>query len=154
MHKENQCIQYRIMEEKDLDQVCEIEQETFSQPWKREDFLQMIQQDHSLYIVAVQNETEIVIGGCGVRNILGEGEITNVVIRKEYRNQGLAYLMLQELILQGEEIGITDYTLEVRESNLVAINLYKKLDFHIEGIRKNFYEKPIENGIIMWKRKK
>lgn len=154
MHKESQCIQYRIMEEKDLDQVCEIEHETFSQPWKREDFLQMIQQDHSLYIVAVQNETEIVIGGCGVRNILGEGEITNVVIRKEYRNQGFAYMMLQELILQGEAIGITDYTLEVRESNLAAINLYKKLDFHIEGIRKNFYEKPMENGIIMWKRKK
>jgi ribosomal-protein-alanine N-acetyltransferase len=41
--------------------------------------------------------------------------------------------------------------LEVRKSNLPAIKLYKKLGFVEAGIRKDFYTKPLEDAIIMWK---
>jgi ribosomal-protein-alanine N-acetyltransferase len=50
-----------------------------------------------------------------------------------------------------EKEGIEAFTLEVRASNISAINLYEKLGFENKGVRKNFYEKPIEDAIIMWK---
>ena len=145
-------IQFRFMEEKDLDQICQLEEETFSLSWRREDFLQMIQQEQAVYLVAEDIQTKQIIGGCGVRNIVGEGEITNVVIRKDYRGQKIATAMLAALMKEGTKIGIIHFTLEVRESNQAAIALYQKSGFNIEGTRKNFYEKPVENGLIMWKR--
>ncbi|MDE7430041.1 MAG: GNAT family N-acetyltransferase, partial [Lachnospiraceae bacterium] len=52
----------------------------------------------------------------------------------------------------GDREGLTAYTLEVRVSNQAAIGLYEKLGFASEGIRPNFYEKPTEDAMIMWKR--
>ena len=47
--------------------------------------------------------------------------------------------------------GIEAFTLEVRATNMPAIKLYEKLGFTKAGIRKNFYENPKEDAIIMWK---
>ena len=59
---------------------------------------------------------------------------------------------MEQLVKEGKEMGVTAYTLEVRVSNMAAIHLYKKLGFQEEGIRKNFYERPKEDALIMWKR--
>ena len=60
--------------------------------------------------------------------------------------------MLQELIAIGKNDGLSQYTLEVRVSNKKAIRLYEKLGFEEEGIRKEFYDKPVEDASIMWLR--
>lgn len=60
--------------------------------------------------------------------------------------------MLSELLKRGKCMGIEAFTLEVRKSNEAAIHLYEKAGFVTEGVRKNFYEKPVEDGLIMWKR--
>ena len=60
--------------------------------------------------------------------------------------------MLQYLIEDGYQNGLTAFTLEVRVSNQNAIHVYEKLGFFSEGIRPNFYEKPTEDAMIMWKR--
>ena len=103
-----------------------------------------------MYLVAIDRGR--VCGTCGVRNISGDGEITNVVIREEYRGSGLAQRMLLDLISQGKEMGITAFTLEVRKSNAVAIHVYEKLGFVSEGIRPHFYAQPDEDAVIMWRR--
>jgi len=139
----------RSMIEADLEQVCLIEEETFSVPWSRSAFLEMISCDWALYMVAEENQQ--ILGSCGVRNIAGDGEITNVVIKKEFRGQGIGKMMVQELLEQGLNMGITAYTLEVRAGNQTAIAMYEKLGFSTEGRRKNFYEKPREDALIMWK---
>ena len=59
--------------------------------------------------------------------------------------------MLGACLEKGNEMGLASYTLEVRESNCGAIALYEKLGFQQVGIRKNFYDKPKEHAIIMWK---
>jgi len=58
--------------------------------------------------------------------------------------------MLTKLIELGNEQNIEAYTLEVRQSNEAAIKLYQKLGFANAGIRKNFYDNPKEDAIIMW----
>lgn len=143
-------MQIRKIQESDVEQISILEKDNFSIPWSKNAFLEILKNNEMLFLVAEEND--IIIGNCGVRNIVGEGEITNVVIKKDFRNQGLGLIMLEELLIQGRKIGIESFTLEVREGNKAAIHVYEKLGFLIEGIRKNFYSKPVENAVIMWKR--
>ena len=138
----------------DIDQVCVLEEMVFSMPWHKESFIEMVENKDALYLVVEENSNPgVVIAACGMRNIVGEGDISNVLVHPDYRKRGIARLMLAELMKQGEQkFGIEAYTLEVRKSNVDAIHLYEYHGFVQEGIRKNFYEKPTEDAIIMWKR--
>ena len=133
-----------------VDQVCILEEEAFSMPWHKESFLEMIQNPDACYLVGLLGEE--VVASCGLRNIVGEGEITNVVTKASARDNGIGKQMLLQLLEEGCKMGVEAFTLEVRKSNAPAIHLYEKLGFVTEGIRKNFYEQPIEDALIMWKR--
>lgn len=144
----------RKMTLQDVDQVHSLEEKAFSMPWSRQDFLDILENKDALYLVVEEeNRPGMVIACCGMRSIVGEGDISNVVVHPDWRKQGIAQQMLTELIRRGEEeFGVEAYTLEVRKSNTDAVNLYSRLGFVEEGIRKNFYERPVEDAIIMWKR--
>jgi len=145
-------ITIREMNLADVDCVCVLEEMAFSMPWHKESFIEMIENKDALYLVA-DDEQDGVIGCCGVRSIVGEGDISNVVVHPDYRKKGVAYQMLNELLSRAEqEFEIKEFTLEVRCSNANAIHLYEKLGFVSEGVRKNFYEEPTEDALIMWKR--
>jgi len=139
----------REMTDEDAVFLAAIEEETFSMPWKVTDFLEMNAHDEVRYLVAELDNR--IIGGCGIMNIAGDGEITNVVIHKDFRGKGFAQKMMERLLEEGEKLGVTDFTLEVRVSNEPAIALYKKLGFESAGIRPGFYEKPREDAEIFWK---
>lgn len=141
-------MEFRFMEEKDLEQVCEIENKTFSRPWKREDFLASIANPEHIYIVAEEND--VIAGYCGLWMIAGEGQINNVAVREDFRKKGVGCGMLNYLLELGRERNQSTFTLEVRASNEAAIRLYEKLGFHSAGLRKDFYEKPREDANIMW----
>lgn len=134
----------------DAPAVSKIEEETFSMPWSVQDFLEMVEADYAYYYVA-EAEGEIA-GCCGIRNIVGEGEITNVVVAQKYRGQGIGRALMEYMLKEAPSHGIGDCTLEVRVSNTPAIKLYESLGFKGEGIRPRFYEKPVEDALIMWKR--
>lgn len=91
-----------------------------------------------------------IIGCAGVTNACGDGDINNVTVAEAYRGQGIGRLMLSALIKWGREIGIENYTLEVRVSNAPAVRLYESLGFTSAGIRPRFYERPVEDAMIMW----
>lgn len=138
----------RQMEAEDLEQVYSIECSSFSRPWSRESFQQSFSNQQNLYLVAEENGT--ILGYCGLWGIVGEGEITNVAVDYRFRGRGVGEAILRELIRQGGLIGIESFTLEVRLSNLSAIHLYHKLGFRDTAIRKNYYEAPVEDALIMW----
>lgn len=133
-----------------VDQVCILEEEAFSMPWHRESFLEMIANENACYLVALAGDE--VVASCGLRHIIGEGEITNVVTKRSMRGKGIGKQMLLRLLEEGRKMGAEAFTLEVRVSNAPAIHLYESLGFVSEGIRKNFYEEPTEDALIMWKR--
>lgn len=140
----------RKMLESDLEEVCKIERETFSDPWSKSSFLDTISDDNNHYLVAVLDGA--VAGYCGYCGVCGEGYIYNVAVKSNYRRQQIGFRILKELIRQAEDRGISSLTLEVRKSNLPAILLYKKLGFVEAGIRKDFYTKPREDALIMWRK--
>lgn len=141
----------RPMEEKDLDQVTALEQQNFSRPWSRSSFADALKKEYYLYYVAVDDDQNL-LGMAGVICLEHEGEITNVCVRGDARKQGIAFSLLTEIFNICKNLEIQQFTLEVRKSNLPAINLYQKLGFQNEGIRKDFYEAPVEDAVIMWKR--
>lgn len=138
------------MKEEDVLPISQIEAETFSMPWSAKDFLEMVEADYAHYYVAKKNG--VPIGCCGVRDIVGEGEITNVVVEKNQRGNGIGRALMEHMLQKAGERGIKTFTLEVRVSNQPAIHLYETLGFKSEGIRPDFYEKPNEDALIMWKR--
>lgn len=143
-------IEYRKMQEQDIESVALLEKQCFSQPWSYNAFKSALDDKNVLYIVAECEGS--IVAQCGVRNIVGEGEITNVAVKPGYRKQGIAYAMLTSLLTKGMEMGISAFTLEVRSRNAAAIALYKKLGFVSEGIRPGFYTNPADDAMIMWKR--
>lgn len=139
---------FRRMTENDLDKVSAMEKEIFSMPWSKESFRESLLQNYSYFFVAEEGD---ILGYCGVHNFGGDGEITNVAVDKNARGQGVATKMLQYAMDETKKIGVEAFTLEVRISNTKAIGLYEKLGFENKGIRKNFYENPVEDAMIMWK---
>lgn len=140
----------REMKADDVEVVSKIESEVFSMPWSAKDFLEMVEADYAYYYVA-ELDGEIA-GCCGIRNIAGEGEITNVVVAPSHRRKGIALAMMEYMLKEAVKAGIGDCTLEVRVSNQPAIRLYERLGFKGEGVRPHFYDKPDEDALIMWKR--
>lgn len=140
----------RPMAEADIAQVSVMEQTIFSRPWSAEAFLQTLEDPHTVYaVVDIQGQ---IAAYCGIWQVLEEGDLCNVAVKEELRGQGIAHAMLKEVLSWGREAGMTAFTLEVRAGNQAAISLYEKLGFVTEGIRRNFYDRPTEDALIMWKR--
>lgn len=150
MQAHNFCI--REMQRQDLEQVTALEAACFSMPWKYKDFEETLTNPHRVYLVAQTQNGEI-IGGCMLTEIAGEGDISNVAVDARFRGQKIATALLEKLLAYGrEQYDIHAFTLEVRSQNKAAIRLYENAGFRAEGIRPNFYEKPKDDAIIMWKR--
>ena len=83
--------------------------------------------------------------------VLGEGNITNIAVSPSYRRSGVAEALLKELERRARLKDVTIFFLEVRQSNEAAKRLYEKLGYSPIGVRKRFYEKPVEDAIVMSK---
>lgn len=136
------------MQPQDVREVALLEKEIFTMPWSENGFLTSLQSEDTLYLV-VRRKHEL-IGYCGFLQSFDEADIMNVAVSPAYRGKGVGYAMLAELMRRGRERGVARYTLEVRTGNVSAIRLYHRLGFEDAGIRKNFYEKPHEDALIMW----
>lgn len=139
---------FRNMEMSDLDQVCAIEQAVFSDPWSREGFAESLGSGQAILLTAV-SEAQKVVGYCCLYCALDEGEIVNVAVSETFRKQGIGERMVRHLMQAGTKRGAKNFYLEVRAGNQPAQRLYEKLGFKTVGIRKNFYEKPVENALVM-----
>lgn len=140
-------ITIREMQFDDLEQVMEIENENFSRPWTETGFFTFLIRQDTLFLVA-EKEDEIV-GYCGVVMVQEEGDITNVSVKKEEQNQGIGKLLISKLIEETGAMDIEKLFLEVRESNERAIHVYETAGFVQNGCRKNYYEDPVENAVLM-----
>ena len=130
-------------------QMFAIENEAFAAPWSQDALMQEISHKHAVCFVAT-DENEKIHGHAYMRQIINEGHINNIAVQKESRRLGIGSLLANALIAAAHSREMIGLTLEVRESNAAAIALYKKHGFKEEGIRKNYYANPTEDGIIMW----
>lgn len=142
-------MQIRPMTIQDCEQVAAIEAVSFSVPWSLRAFTDTVEKDNFRYFVAEDNGE--ILGYCGFLFVLDEAEIPNVCVKASARKQGVGKQMMQVLIEEAGKLGIAMLFLEVRESNTAARRLYESLGFEENGIRKNFYEQPVEHAVLMSK---
>lgn len=138
----------RFMRLKDTEQVADIEEATFARPWSRESFRQEVTRNVAArYLVA--EEDDRILGYAGAWIILDESHITNIAVREDARGRGIGRRLTTELLQVLSNLGAAYATLEVRESNLRAQNLYKSLGFISVGRRKRYYEDNNEDAFLM-----
>jgi len=136
---------------KHSDEIYNIECESFADPWSLESIEDEILSEDSICLVATENNNTV--GYVSMRHIIDEGHINNIAVAKDYRNRGIASLLMETLLKEADRRKIIGTTLEVRVSNYAAVSLYDKYGFIIEGYRKYYYSSPTEDAAIMWRRR-
>lgn len=152
MSEQNQATSYRLtpMTIELVPQIAELERLCFSKPWSEQMLADELDNPLASYIVAV-GDNDQVLGYAGLTVVAGEGYIDNIAVRKEYRLQGIAQALLEVFLRFGAAHQLAFLTLEVRASNEPAKRLYLKHGFEQVGRRKNYYDQPTEDAILMTK---
>ena len=136
-------------EKQDADSVAKLERECFSEPWSIEAINEAF--DFGAHFFKAEKDGKFA-GYISFKAISGEGYINNIAVDAKMRNSGIGSMLLDRAITFAREQNLEFLSLEVRASNKSAISLYRKLGFIQEGLRKNFYDNPKEDGIIMTRR--
>ena len=132
----------------DIDGVFEVEKNCFEDYWSKDSFKKELSNNLAKYLVAKVDGK--VAGYVGIWFVVDEGHITNVSLHEDYRGQKIGDKLIKELVQVCKDNKIVSMTLEVRTSNTVAQNLYRKYGFKMAGIRKEYYSNNKEDAIIMW----
>ncbi len=127
--------------------VAQIERDCFSAPWSEKMLAEELCNGFSHYAVAVGDEGNV-LGYVGLQTVLDEGYITNIAVAPAYRRRGVADALL-EALCRSEQEKLAFLTLEVRASNEAAIALYRKHGFVPVGRRRDYYDHPKEDAILM-----
>ena len=135
------------LSEKDAAAAAEIEKLCFSHPWSETTMASEMKNQFSDFFGAYSDGK--LAGYIGGRTIAGETEIFNVGVAPEFRRCGIGKSLVERFISAAKEKETDVIYLEVRTSNLGAINLYEKAGFVFCGIRKDYYDDPKENAILM-----
>ena len=129
----------------DLQSIAPILVSEFDDFWNLDVLKSELESPSSYYFVIKNNEE--IVGFAGIKVILDEADIMDIVIKKSYRGNGLGKLLMEYLISFARSLKLLSLTLEVREDNYSAIALYTKLGFIKVGLRKNYYDG--KNAILM-----
>jgi len=154
MCSENDAVQIAIdlMENQDLPEIMAIEKQSFVSPWSVGMFKDELKVSHSQCLVArlCQNKKSIIGGYLIFWIVADEAHLHNLAIKKEFRRQGLAHGFMDVMKEISRQAGVKNQTLEVRESNIEAIKLYRKCGFVVKGRRPLYYSDTQEDALIMW----
>ena len=134
------------MNESHVPAVAELEKQNFSAPWDEASVRSELSNKLALWLVTLEGET--VVGYVGSQTVLQEADMMNIAVADSHRRRGIARKLVEELI---RRLDAYQLTLEVRQSNAPAIALYESLGFTQVGLRKNYYQKPKENALILRK---
>ena len=145
----------------DISQVAEIERENSLTPWDENGLLTYLLRDDTIFLVAsdpfegaetADDDSYIephIYGYVGLLMVPYESDILNITVRNENRRAGIGTELLTEIMARCPEHGVSVIHLEVRESGVPARNLYRKMGFREDGIRKCYYTDPVEDAVLM-----
>lgn len=142
-------VTFRMMRYEDIPEIGAIEAESFPTPWSEQAFISELTQNRFAHYIVMELEGRI-IGYAGMWIIYDEAHVTNIAVASEFRGRSLGARLMMELGLRAHRMGAERITLEVRPSNTVARNMYRKFGFQPNGIRPGYYSDNGEDAIIMW----
>ncbi len=137
------------LHEDHIGQIAELEKLCFHHPWSERSISESML-NRTTYLGIMEND--VLVGYLSYRMMCGIGEVNNIATHPDFRRQGIARSLLCELVGNGVFSDYTALNLEVRESNIPAKNLYSAFGFKEVGRRKNYYDSPKEDAILMTRR--
>jgi len=137
----------REMRDEDLSAVALLEATSFSAPWSEETFRTLLGRPAAVLRV-LELEHEIVAYAV-LWCIQDQGELANIAVQPSHRGKGLGSLLLDHLLSLSRERGVEDLFLEVRESNVVAREMYLRRGFDEVGRRADYYDEPAEDALVL-----
>lgn len=140
-------IEVREMVEADLPRVLEVEEISYSIPWSEATFRGLLRRRDAELVVATSERA--VVGHAVYWHVLDQGELGNVAVAPETRGQGVGAMLVREVVDRAARRGIRELFLEVRPSNDGARHLYARFGFVQVGRRKNYYQQPTEDALVM-----
>jgi ribosomal-protein-alanine N-acetyltransferase len=138
----------------DIPAILEIEKLCHARPWDEKAFICELSKWNSgasFFYIAKRTKDDTAAGYITGDRIVDFTHISNISVHPDFRKQGVATLLLNKVEQETIKAGLSSLTLEVRENNEAAVNLYKKFGYDIKGRRTKFYEDRYD-GLIMWKR--
>jgi len=133
----------------DLDEVMQIERESFSMPWSRWMFERELEDNKRAYFFVAKNSDKI-LGYVGFWMVFDEAHVVTIAVRSDCRRKGVGTMLLASALVVAENLGAKKATLEVRLTNTPAQNMYNEFGFEIISIRKGFYTDTGEDAYVMW----
>ena len=140
---------FRKGTEEDIKQIAELEARTFSDAWTVKSVQETFEQTQAFITVAEVDGK--FAGYCIIYYVMDEAEIARIAISEDIRRCGIGKGLLDYTCECCKERQIERLLLDVRESNEGAIVFYETYGFQADGIRKNFYDLPRENAMLMSK---
>ena len=141
--------------EKHVPRIAALEAANFSAPWDEASIRAELENPLALWLIAEgeagEGEERPVLGYVGSQSCFEDADVLNVCVAPEARRRGVAEALMLELERRLIPKGVEKITLEVRASNAPAIALYSKIGYTKVGMRRNYYEKPREDALILQK---
>jgi ribosomal-protein-alanine N-acetyltransferase len=143
-------LNYEPMAESDLEEVLELEHEVYSHPWSRGNFIDSLASGYQAWIL--RDPSLALLGYFVVMPVVDEAHLLNVAVSAERQGQGLGYLLLNQAVACARGLGLESVLLEVRPSNVRALDIYQRYGFQTIGRRKDYYpaaDSAREDAIVM-----
>jgi len=141
---------YEPMQESDLDDVVAVEQEVYPYPWSRANFSDSLAQGYHAWVLRGQDRR--LMGYFLVMGIVDEAHLLNVAVSRDWQGQGVGRLLVNQAVALSRGLGMESILLEVRPSNVRALEIYQRYGFSEIGRRKGYYpaaNSTREDAIVM-----
>jgi ribosomal-protein-alanine N-acetyltransferase len=135
----------------DVGDVLALEEAAFTNPWTRAMYLAELENTGVSYCFLARDASRLAVGFCSFWRVLDELHINNLAVLPEFRRTGIGSTLLTLVLNKGRELGALRATLEVRRSNDAARALYERFGFAVAGVRHNYYSKPVEDALVLWR---
>ena len=140
-------INIREATENDIDEIFVIENASFTVPWSKQMIEETFENPYTKMFVAEDDKS--VVGYSSLGLIVPDAELLSIAVKNEYRRQGIGEMLFDSVLAFADKEDVSDIFLEVRESNEAAIELYLKKGMEVIGRRKEYYQKPVEDAVLM-----
>ena len=141
-------IRVRIAKSSDLDDIYELDVQTFAMPWSKEALSYDILENDNAFVIVAEYEGEFA-GYADIWTVLDEADLNSIAVRVDFRRKEIGDAIMLAMTEMLSANGVATINLEVRVSNMPAIKLYKKYGFNECGVRPGYYLDNGEDALIM-----
>ena len=141
-------IRVRIAKSSDLDDIYDLDVQTFAMPWSKEALSYDILENDNAFVIVAEYEGEFA-GYADIWTVLDEADLNSIAVRVDFRRKGIGDAIILAMTEMLSANGVATINLEVRVSNMPAIKLYKKYGFNECGVRPGYYLDNGEDALIM-----